>query len=105
MIWNLVDILESFVEVTDYLSGSSYCIYSIINPLIEEIKEKLKNSLQNSQFSLTIEEIDNENAFDNEDLEKSNQYQVDLNRPVNTSGLLDLIKKKLYENLCQYWNF
>jgi len=87
------------------LSGSSYCIYSIINPLIEEIKEKLKNSLQNSQFSLTIEEIDNENAFDNEDLEKSNQYQVDLNRPVNTSGLLDLIKKKLYENLCQYWNF
>jgi hypothetical protein len=116
LIRNLVDILEPFAEATDYLGGSSYCTYSIINPLIEEIKEKLKNSLQHSQFSsppqspqsplLPItEEIDNENAFDDEDLEESNQYQVDLNRSVNTSGLLDLVKKKLYENLCQYWNF
>ncbi|CAG8708813.1 17419_t:CDS:2, partial [Funneliformis caledonium] len=64
------------------------------------IKEKLKNSLQYSQFSsppqspqlllLPItEEIDNKNAFDDEDLEEFNQFG----------------QEKLYENLCQYWNF
>ena len=41
LIQSLVDILEPFAEATDYLGGSSYCTYSIINPVIEEIKRRL----------------------------------------------------------------
>ncbi|RIA97341.1 hypothetical protein C1645_814231 [Glomus cerebriforme] len=47
LIQNLVDVLEPFAKATDYLGGSSYCTYSIINPVIEEIKGRLtRYSLQ-----------------------------------------------------------
>ena len=39
LIQKLVEVLELFAKATDYLGGSSYCTYSIINPLIEEIKK------------------------------------------------------------------
>ncbi len=38
---SLVDVLEQFAEATDYLGGSTYCTYSIINPFIEQIKADL----------------------------------------------------------------
>src|SRR4051794_7935759 len=127
LIAELVNILEPFAETTDYLGGSSYCTYSFINPLIEEIKKKLTRSpLVSSSSSLVssssssplpspptspllpinIEEMD-EDAFDETELEKEfdGQYQTNLNRSVNTSNLLNIVKKKLYENLCFYWNF
>lgn len=123
LIQKLVDILEPFAEATDYLGGSSYCTYSFINPLIEVIKKKLAQSSSTSPSTSTssssspvlspftsppanTEEID-EDAFDETELEKEfdGQHQANLNRPVNTSNLLDMVKEKLYENLCLYWNF
>lgn len=110
LIQQLVDVLEPFAEATDYLGGSSYCTHSIINPLIEEIKKKIISSESSPQQSLPtaavsiIEETNDGDAFDEEDLE-SDQSQTNLNRPVNTSGQLKIIRKKLYENLCKYWDF
>ncbi|CAB5336539.1 unnamed protein product [Rhizophagus irregularis] len=106
LIQNLVDILEPFAEATDYLGGSSYCTYSIINPVIEEIKKRLKNSLGLPSPPLSpssATEID-EDVFDYDDIEDESDQQH-VNTPVNTSGLLDSVKKRLYEGLCQYWNF
>jgi hypothetical protein len=128
LIQELVDILEPFAETTDYLGGSSYCTYSFINPLIEEIKKKLIQSpsvsLSSSPSSFSsssllhpspptspllpanTEEIE-EDAFDETELEQEfdGQHQTNLNRPVNTFNLLNTVKEKLYENLCFYWNF
>jgi hypothetical protein len=110
LIQKLVEMLEPFAEATDYLGGSSYCTHSIINPLIEEIKRKLASSESlSSQSSIaavsTIEETNDGDAFDEEDLEESDQNQTNLNQPINTSGLLRIVKKKIYESLCQYWDF
>ena len=125
LIQKLVDILEPFAETTDYLGGSSYCTYSFINPLIEEVKKKLIQSRSESLFSSSsssssplpspptspllpanTEEID-EDAFDKTELEQefNGQHQTNINRSVNTSNLLNTVKEKLYENLCFYWNF
>ena len=103
LIQSLIDILEPFAEATDYLGGSSYCTYSIINPVIEEIKRRLAGP--SSEFSsppltpLPTDSLGEIDAFD-EDLD---QHQINI--PVRTSGLLDTVKEKLYENLCDYWNF
>ena len=119
LIQNLVDVLEPFAEATDYLGGSSYCTHSIINPLIEQIKKELTKPSSPSPSLVIInegitneEEIyneGNEDAFNEEDLEQEsndfNQHQNNLNQPVNTSNLLEIVKEKLYENLCKYWDF
>src|SRR5438128_6372384 len=102
LIQNLVDVLEPFAEATDYLGGSSYCTHSIINPLIEEIKRSLisveySESSQSSPavYDVIEETNNNEDAFNEEDLDKeSDQCQISLNRPVNTFGLLDIVKTK-----------
>jgi hypothetical protein len=109
LIQNLVDVLEPFAEATDYLGGSSYCTHSIINPLIEQIKKELKPPSQSSSSSRsttsTTTAPDDEDVFNEEDLEFDQDQDDKLNQPTNTSGLLEIVKKKLYEKLCQYWNF
>ena len=112
LLQNLVNVLEQFAVATDYLGGSTYCTYSIINPFIEQIKADLmeppsdSSSLQplfSSQSSSSIinQEMDGDDAFAEEDLETQNLSQSE-NR---TSDLLQTVKAKLYENLCEYWNF
>lgn len=104
LIQNLVDVLEPFAEATDYLGGSSYCTHSIINPLIEQIKKELKPPSSSRSTTSTTTTPD-EDVFDEEDLELDQNQDDELNQPINTHGLLEIVKKKLYENLCQYWNF
>lgn len=122
LLQNLVEVLEPFAEATDYLGGSTYCTYSIINPVIEEIKKELikptESSSQSSSQSLQVSsppllsDINQqivEDAFA-EDSENQNQreLQPNLNHPVINSSaddLLKTVKKELYENLCKYWNF
>ena len=111
--WNLlqdlVDVLEQFAVATDYLGGSTYCTHSIINPFIEQIKANLikppsnsSSSLQSPYSSSVInQEVDGDDAFAEEDLEIHNLNQSE-NR---TPDLLQTVKTKLYENLCEYWNF
>ena len=112
---SLVDVLEQFAEATDYLGGSTYCTYSIINPFIEQIKADLietssSNSLQSlpqsplSHYPTQVinQEINEDDVFADEDLE----IQNDLNLSVNqTDDLLNIVKTRLHENLCKYWNF
>ncbi|GBC11564.2 hypothetical protein GLOIN_2v1482909 [Rhizophagus irregularis DAOM 181602=DAOM 197198] len=110
-----IDVLEQFAEATDYLGGSIYCTYSIMNLFIEKIKEDLLNpflsslslsSIQSSPQSFSqsalqeIQETD-EDVF----IEKNIEIETNLNQPVNMSGLLKMVRTKLYENLCKYWNF
>ncbi|CAB4394446.1 unnamed protein product [Rhizophagus irregularis] len=115
LLQNLVDVLEQFAEATDYLGGSTYCTYSIINPFIEKIKEDLLNpflsslSLSSIQFSpqsfsqsaLQETQKTDEDVF----IEENIEIETNLNQPINTSGLLKMVRTKLYENLCKYWNF
>ncbi|CAB4446263.1 unnamed protein product [Rhizophagus irregularis] len=115
LLGSLVDVLEQFAEATDYLGGSTYCTYSIINPFIEQIKADLietssSDSLQSlpqsplSHYPTQIinQEINDDDVFADEDLE----IQNDLNLSVNqTDDLLNLVKTRLHENLCKYWNF
>lgn len=94
LLQNLVDVLEQFAEATDYLGGSTYCTYSIMNPFIEEIKEDLLNPFLSSlslssiysspqsfsQSTLQETQETDEDAFIEENLE----IKTNLNQPVNT---------------------
>ncbi|EXX61612.1 uncharacterized protein OCT59_025394 [Rhizophagus irregularis] len=86
-----------------------------MNLFIEKIKEDLLNpflsslslsSIQSSPQSFSqsalqeIQETD-EDVF----IEKNIEIETNLNQPVNMSGLLKMVRTKLYENLCKYWNF
>lgn len=65
-------------EATDYLGGSSYCTYSIINPVIEEIKKKTKEFFRASFTTLSpssATEID-EDVFDYNDIEDESDQQL-----------------------------
>ncbi|EXX51759.1 zinc finger BED domain-containing protein 1-like [Rhizophagus irregularis DAOM 181602=DAOM 197198] len=98
-----------------YLGSSTYCTYSIINPFIEEIKEDLLNpflsslSLSSIQFSPQSfsQSVLQETQETDEDIfiEENIEIETNLNQPVNTSGLLKMVRTKLYKNLCKYWNF
>ncbi|CAG8765347.1 274_t:CDS:2, partial [Rhizophagus irregularis] len=95
--------------------SSTYCTYSIINPFIEEIKEDLLNpflsslSLSSIQFSPQSfsQSVLQETQETDEDIfiEENIEIETNLNQPVNTSGLLKMVRTKLYKNLCKYWNF
>jgi hypothetical protein len=112
---SLVDVLEQFAEATDYLGGSTYCTYSIINPFIEQIKADLieipsSDSLQSLPQSFSSHhpaqiinlEMNEDDVFADEDLEAQNDLNLSVNR---TDNLLHLVKTRLHENLCKYWNF
>ena len=122
-----------FEEATRYLGGEKYITSSIINPIIEQIKNLLlsPNSpptspiLSKSTTSFNTPEIfqEIENADDvfviieeveiqeSEVITKKNnnqiqkQNKIDLNKPFETKDALDKIKQNLYNAICHYWNF
>ncbi|CAG8506168.1 7745_t:CDS:2, partial [Scutellospora calospora] len=51
IISNLVEILELFAEATDYLGRSNYCTYSIMVPVLIELKKNYINEIKNNLYN------------------------------------------------------
>ena len=126
----LIIILGPFEEATRYLGGKKYITYSIMAPIIEQIKTLLlsSNSPPNSSTSITspifntseiFQEIENaDDVFviieeveiqENENIVNKNnnqiQNKIDLNKPFETRDVLDEVKKNLYNAMCHYWEY
>jgi len=82
LIQDLKSILKPFLEITDRLKESNYCTYSLMNPVLLEIKNRF--CLEN----MNAEEINVENeesTFDN------NNRRIKINEPVDCTGLINKI--------------
>jgi len=129
LLQELIIILGPFEEATRYLGGEKYITYSIMAPIIEQIKKLLlsSNSSPNSPTITTspvfntpeiFQEIENaDDVFiiieeveiqENENIINKNNNQtrnkIDLNKPFETKDILDEVKKNLYNSMCYYWN-
>ncbi|CAJ0857544.1 13323_t:CDS:2, partial [Entrophospora sp. SA101] len=85
----LVKILKPFEEATTYLGGSSYITFSMMYPLIQEIKTRLKNNIQSNSISdfetFNLEELDDVfNGEFIEEIEDAEQNDFNLNQPMHT---------------------
>jgi hypothetical protein len=88
--------LSAFAEATTELGGSKYVTSSLHARLIIEIIKILRTS---SQYTPVID--DEDDAFHEEIQDEA--PNDDINRPVNTYGLIDEIKSILYTNLIKYY--
>lgn len=106
----LIKVLKPFEEATTYLGGSTYVTFSIIYPLIQEIKTRLRdniqlNSISNSE-SFNIEELDD--VFNDEfieEMEDVEQNNSNLTQPMQTEGVLVVVNRILYNAMNFYWKF
>jgi len=128
LLQELILILGPFEEATRYLGGEKYITYSIMNPIIKQIKTLLLSSISSpistsptSSFNtpeilqeieaaddvfVIIEEVEiQENEVIVNNNNNQTQNKIDLNRPFETKDVLDNVKKNLYNAVCHYWNF
>src|SRR2546430_10292127 len=72
---DLKSILKPFVEITELLKGNSHCTYSLMNPVLLEIKNKFR-----SESTINSVKID----FENEESSfgKDNR-RIQINEPVD----------------------
>jgi hypothetical protein len=128
LLQQLIIILGPFEEATCYLSGKKYITYSIIAPIIEQIKNLLlsSNSPPSSPSSITpsifnspeiLQEIENaDDVFviieevetqENENIINKNnnriQNKINLDKPFETKDVLNEVKNNLYNAICHYW--
>jgi hypothetical protein len=128
LLQELILILGPFEEATRYLGGEKYITYSIMNPIIKQIKTLLLSSISSptstsptSSFNtpeilqeieaaddvfVIIEEVEiQENEVIVNNNNNQTQNKINLNRPFETKDVLDNVKKNLYNAVCHYWNF
>src|SRR5581483_4165719 len=133
LLQELILVLGPFEEATCYLGGEKYSTYSIMNPIIKEIKNLLLSNSSSSSRSISppstsissfntpeiFQEIENaDDVFviieeveiqENEAIvkKKNNKIQskIDLNKAFETKDVLNEVKKNLYNAMCHYWNF
>jgi len=127
LLQELIIIFGPFKEVTRYLGEKKYITYSIMVPIIKQIKNLLLSSNSPSNLSTIISPVFNtpeifqemENADDvfvvieeveiqeNENIVNRNNNQtenkIDLNKPLETKDILNEVKKNLYNSMCYYW--
>lgn len=103
VIIDLLQVLGPIEEVTTCLGGSKYVTYSLLFRLIQSLKQRFRlNRTINNE--LNFEEEDD--VFDNDDVDFENQEDSDqhnINTPVDTINLLNLVKKNMYQALCYYF--
>lgn len=104
---NLIDLLKLFEEATTFLGGSKYITYSVMFPIIKELKKRLKPNLISSISDVSlIYNIENtENIFENELIEDESELEPNINRSVDTRGIFDLVQKTLYDGTQHYFKF
>ncbi|CAG8703216.1 14424_t:CDS:2, partial [Cetraspora pellucida] len=102
LIKELLQVLGPFEEATRYLGGSYYATHSLMHRVVRELKNIFKSNQVNEDESYNIEDHD---AFDDYEEEESQneQSRIKLNKPVNTTGLLEKVKHNLYKKLCYYY--
>ena len=127
LLQELIIILGPFEEATHYLGEKKYITYSIMAPIIKQIKNLLLSSNSPSNlFTITspvfntpeiFQEIENaDDVFviieeveiqENENIVNRNNNQtenkIDLNKPLETEDILNKVKKNLYNSMCYYW--
>lgn len=127
LLQELIIVLAPFEQATRHLGGEKYVTHSIMYPLIKEIKRQLSSPSSSylstiSNMSSTSDQLENfetiEEVFilaaeveelENEDINEENsqkkQNRIDLNKSLNTNGILEKVKKNLYDAMCFYWQF
>ena len=103
LIVELLQILGPLEEATTCLGGSKYITYSLLFRLIQSLKKRfMPNRVVNNELNFEEEEdvFDNDD-FDFENQEDSNQYNI--NTPVDTTNLVNVVKKNMYQALCYYF--
>lgn len=132
LLQNLILILGPFEEATRYLGGEKYITHSIMNPIIEQIKNLLLSSSPNSPNSSTstssitvfntpeiyeeiekaddvfvmierVETLENDLIIKNND--QINKNKINLDKPLETKDVLNQVKRDLYNAMCFYWKF
>ena len=74
--------------------------------VVEKLKSFFKpNNTRNELYNNndTAEERDAFNDQDEEGMQNIDQRQIKLNTPVNTTGILDKVRKRMYTYLCHYY--
>ncbi|CAG8742493.1 11373_t:CDS:2, partial [Dentiscutata heterogama] len=88
LIKELLQVLGPFEEATRYLGGFYYATHSLMHRVVRELKNIFKSNQVNEDESYNIKD---HNAFDDYEEEESQneQSRIKLNKPVNTTGLLE----------------
>ncbi|CAG8707037.1 4288_t:CDS:2, partial [Racocetra persica] len=100
---DLIPVLGPFEEATRYLGGSKYVTYSTMNPIMIHIINILKPTPALSE-ELNVETIkDIFTELEICDDENDSPKRIDLDKPIQTVGILEKVKKTLYRAMRYYW--
>jgi hypothetical protein len=114
--WELLEglckVLAGFAEATDYLGGSKYITHSVMNPLLKEIKKRIKPNISSRSVDIDIEEVidvfeqeeEGEQAECEEELQNTSEKRLNLNEPLKTKKMLEKVKLNLYNAMELYWH-
>ncbi|CAG8701924.1 13197_t:CDS:2 [Ambispora leptoticha] len=117
----LNDILCGFEEITTLLSGNTYVTISLMYPAISTLVKTLKILLQQSYIEsastdmgeLTILDSVEEIIDDTKDIVEIKEVDaslgiihktINISVPMITIGMLEKVKKVLYDSMYHYWN-
>ena len=105
---DLCEVLSGFAEATTYLGASKYVTHSVMNPLLKEIKKRVKPKYMRFQGANNMEEItdifEEEEEGEQAECENTSERRLDLNEPFGTIGMLEKVKLDLYNAMELYWN-
>jgi hypothetical protein len=104
---NLCEVLKIFEEAITYLGASKYVTYSIMSPLLKEIKKRVTPRNVRSQV-VNMEEIidvfDEEEEGEQAENTPHASRRLNLDVPFVTTGMLEKVKLNLYNAMELYWN-
>ncbi|RIA82594.1 hypothetical protein C1645_835123 [Glomus cerebriforme] len=93
-IQDLKSVLNPFLEVTELLKVDVHCTFPLIIPLLIELKNRFySDNINASEINFN----DEESAFD-----KDNK-RIQINEPVNCTGLINEIRHNLSAAMDHYW--
>ena len=116
VIRDLIPVLQPFAAATEILGGSSYCTYSIMNPILIDIKKRFYPLTEGGIRAIRQININGNNfetPFDEDiiieddgqpPLVTSTTRKIRISEPVNCNGLIDKIKFTLFAAMDHYWN-
>ena len=102
LIMDLTEVLSVFAEATEVLGGNNYITNSLYIPMLMEITKTLTTNLLS--YDKDSDSNEQDDVFENDDKEEElTNRNIIINEPVNTFGLLDKVKSKLFTNIKKYY--
>src|SRR6266536_1455717 len=95
LIQDLKLILKPFVEITELLKGNSHCTYSLMNPVLLEIKNRFRSESTINSVKINFENEESSFGKDNR--------RIQINEPVDCTSLINKIKLTLSAAIDYYW--